>query len=212
MAKGKSPEPGAKSEHHTSKSEHHKSEHHHSSHRKGPSAIVIKSGQGAAVQGKRTAAQADKESKADKGGTAAATKTARQKLPGQPEDKKKEKGGKKEKKKEIKRGKAPKINKYLAMLGIGHDIILRDPTAIEAAQALDLQQWHLRKLRIRFQEIDIDGSGTIDADEFFNSVGEQRTPFTDKLFSLIGNVNKIHCIANSMLLITPFRSGWKWND
>mmetsp|Transcript_32101 Transcript_32101/g.54133 ORF Transcript_32101/g.54133 Transcript_32101/m.54133 type:complete len:327 (+) Transcript_32101:235-1215(+) len=65
------------------------------------------------------------------------------------------------------------------------DVQLQDPWAIEAAQALDLQQWHLRRLKLRFDKIDLDGSGNIDYDEFFESIGEVRSPFTDKLFALI---------------------------
>ncbi|KAJ1434657.1 hypothetical protein B484DRAFT_446516 [Ochromonadaceae sp. CCMP2298] len=65
------------------------------------------------------------------------------------------------------------------------DVSLTDPWAVEAAQALDLQQWHLRRLRMRFDKIDLDSSGNIDYDEFFESIGETRSPFTDKLFALI---------------------------
>lgn len=65
-------------------------------------------------------------------------------------------------------------------------VTLIDPMAVEAVQALDLQPWHLRRLRARFNIIDIDGSGAIDYDEFFEAVGEDRSPFTDKLFALIG--------------------------
>lgn len=64
-------------------------------------------------------------------------------------------------------------------------VVLTDPMATEAVQALDLQPWHLRRLRARFNFIDIDGSGAIDYDEFFEAVGEDRSPFTDKLFALI---------------------------
>jgi hypothetical protein len=67
------------------------------------------------------------------------------------------------------------------------DVTLTDPWAIEAVQALDLQQWHLRRLKMRFDKIDLDSSGNIDYDEFFESIGEMRSPFTDKLFALIGN-------------------------
>ena len=37
-----------------------------------------------------------------------------------------------------------------------------------------------------FNHIDVDRSGTIDREEFMRSVGEQRSPFTDRLFDLIG--------------------------
>lgn len=69
------------------------------------------------------------------------------------------------------------------------EVVLQDPWAIEAAQALDLQQWHLRRLKVRFDKIDLDGSGNIDYDEFFESIGEMRSPFTDKLFALIGKLS-----------------------
>jgi Ca2+-binding EF-hand superfamily protein len=102
-------------------------------------------------------------------------------------------GGKKAKKeKKEKKKKRPKkkgggcVNSILSKLGIGGEkVVLIDPRAIEAAQALDLRPHHLRKLRARFDQVDLDGSGAIDADEFFESVQEQRSPFTDKLFALI---------------------------
>ena len=65
-------------------------------------------------------------------------------------------------------------------------VTITDPMAAEAIQALDLQAWHLRRLRAKFDKIDIDGSGAIDYDEFFEAVNENRSPFTDKLFALIG--------------------------
>jgi Ca2+-binding EF-hand superfamily protein len=65
------------------------------------------------------------------------------------------------------------------------DVVLRDPRAIEAADALHLTQRHLRKLRAKFDEIDIDGSGNIDVEEFFEYCGESRSPITDRLFNLI---------------------------
>ncbi len=95
----------------------------------------------------------------------------------------------KDKKKKAKPRKKSTYEKIAQNLGfyVGN-VVLRDPRAIEAAQALDLQQKHLRRLRVKFDKIDIDGSGNIDYDEFFESVGETRSPFTDKLFSLIGTV------------------------
>ena len=73
-----------------------------------------------------------------------------------------------------------------AAFGIGvATITLSDPRAIEAAQMLDMTQKHLRLLKRSFEIIDLDGSGNIDATEFLESLGEQRSPFTDKLFSVI---------------------------
>jgi hypothetical protein len=94
---------------------------------------------------------------------------------------------KKEKIKKAKPRKKTLYEKTAQWLGfyVGN-VLLKDPRALEAAQALDLHQNHLRRLRLKFDKIDIDNSGNIDYDEFFESVGETRSPFTDKLFSLIG--------------------------
>lgn len=88
--------------------------------------------------------------------------------------------------KKKKGGKKSCLQRFLRQWGIGVGVIkLSDPRAIEAAQALDLKQSDLRQLRMKFDEVDIDGSGQIDAEEFFESVGEHRSPFTDKVFDFI---------------------------
>lgn len=100
------------------------------------------------------------------------------------------------KKKKEKRDRAkPKARKFgffanlFAEMGIGTNVVqLTDPYALEAAQALDLRPYHLRILQAKFNRIDIDGSGSIDVTEFLDSVGERRSPFTDKLFALIGKI------------------------
>lgn len=91
------------------------------------------------------------------------------------------------KKKVVKKTLFDKIGKYLGFY-IG-TVTLTDPWAIEAAQALDLRQSHLRTLKTQFDKVDLDSSGNIDFDEFFESIGEARSPFTDKLFALIGAYN-----------------------
>ena len=47
------------------------------------------------------------------------------------------------------------------------------PKAIEMCNALGLGQWHLRILKEKFEEIDVDNSGNIDPEEFFESMDEQ---------------------------------------
>lgn len=77
-------------------------------------------------------------------------------------------------------------DKLMASLGLSvQNAVLRDPRAIESANALGLRPHHIRKLKAKFDTIDIDGSGAIDYDEFFEAIGEQRSPFTDRLFNLI---------------------------
>ena len=51
--------------------------------------------------------------------------------------------------------------------------------------ALGLSQKHLRILRDKFDDIDVDGSGNIDSVEFFESMGEMRSKITDELFSMM---------------------------
>lgn len=95
--------------------------------------------------------------------------------------------GQKKKKKSSKPGKKKGcFTSCLNSLGIGNATIqLSDPKTIEAAQMLDLTQRHLRLLKSSFDVIDLDGSGNIDASEFLEALGEQRSPFTDKLFAVI---------------------------
>ena len=86
----------------------------------------------------------------------------------------------------VRKKKKSMLEQFFNSFGIGFGSVdLRDPRAIEAAQALNLTPGHLRKLKIKFDRIDIDGSGSIDSDEFFEAVGEQRSPLTDRLFALI---------------------------
>ena len=97
-------------------------------------------------------------------------------------------GSKKKKKKKASSGGKKKgcFTSFLNKLGIGNaTITLSDPKTIEAAQTLDLNQKHLRLLKESFDRIDLDGSGNIDASEFLEALGEQRSPFTDKLFAVI---------------------------
>lgn len=55
----------------------------------------------------------------------------------------------------------------------------------ETVEALGLGPRHLRRLKRRFDAIDIDGSGNIDYDELFEELQENRSSITDALFRLI---------------------------
>lgn len=91
----------------------------------------------------------------------------------------------KEAKKPEKRERKKKSKGLFSCFGSSEEVVLKDPRALEAAEALGLKPWHLRKLKDKFEEIDIDGSGSIDSVELFEAVGEARSPFTDALFALI---------------------------
>ena len=107
----------------------------------------------------REAAAAEKAKQNDKRGEKSTRKRTQQVTKKKPE---------KEAKARVK--KKSILGKCLLQFGLNFtNVILRDPRAIEAAQALNLQPWHLRKLKVKFDLIDIDGSGAIDQDEFFEA-------------------------------------------
>lgn len=97
-----------------------------------------------------------------------------------------DKGGAKKKKKIKSTQKGGCLLKFFSSFGIGvANVVLTDPKAIDTCQILDLDQRHLRKIKASYDKIDLDGSGSIDCTEFLEAMGEQRSPFTDKLFAAI---------------------------
>lgn len=60
-----------------------------------------------------------------------------------------------------------------------------DSAAAQATWELGLTQQDLRHLKNSFELVDLDGSGEIDYDEFFELIQDARSPFTDALFALI---------------------------
>jgi len=57
--------------------------------------------------------------------------------------------------------------------------------AFKTVQALKLTNKDLRKLKIEFDLVDLDHSGSIEMSEFFAMLDEPKTPYTDALFKLI---------------------------
>ncbi|OQR88945.1 hypothetical protein THRCLA_10009 [Thraustotheca clavata] len=62
------------------------------------------------------------------------------------------------------------------------DVILKRQETEDAVMKYLLGQVELKKLRELFDHIDINRSGTIDYDEFFDLIEDRRTPFSDNLF------------------------------
>lgn len=54
-----------------------------------------------------------------------------------------------------------------------------------------LLQAEIRRLKLVFDMIDLDEQGNIDFDEFFEAVGEPRTPFTDIVFTLVDDPSSL---------------------
>jgi Ca2+-binding EF-hand superfamily protein len=74
---------------------------------------------------------------------------------------------------------------YEIFTGRAGSIELKNKHARQVAEALDLQPWHLRRMRRRFDDIDVDRSGNVSAAEFLEATGASRSAFTDKLFAMI---------------------------
>ena len=106
------------------------------------------------------------------------------KKPGKKKKKKKKKGDGLDEKNTF-TPKKKKKNFITKLFSSTPDVIIRDPRALEAVDALHLTQHHLKKLRDKFDSIDVDGSGSIDTEEFFEAMEENRSPITDRLFALI---------------------------
>ena len=80
------------------------------------------------------------------------------------------------------------VGKYCRMIcssDANLNIDLKLPVALEAVRRLHLSGDDLRVLRKNFNYIDEDESGEIDYLEFLDHMGERRTVFTDKVYSLI---------------------------
>jgi len=64
-------------------------------------------------------------------------------------------------------------------------VTLMDEKTKAIAKSLNLSQHHLKKMKMNFDEIDVDGSGNIDIEEMFEFLDEKRSPFTDAVFALV---------------------------
>ncbi|POM81082.1 hypothetical protein PHPALM_1001 [Phytophthora palmivora] len=65
------------------------------------------------------------------------------------------------------------------------DIVLSRPATIEVVVKYQLGQHELKKFKACFRQIDLDASGVIDCDEFFEFIDETKTPFSEGLFRMI---------------------------
>ncbi|KAL4147664.1 hypothetical protein PRNP1_011418 [Phytophthora ramorum] len=65
------------------------------------------------------------------------------------------------------------------------DIMLTRPATIAVVVKYQLGQHELKKFKTCFRQIDLDSSGVIDYDEFFEFIDETKTPFSEGLFRMI---------------------------
>eukprot|EP00644_Phytophthora_capsici_P001315 jgi/Phyca11/542784/estExt2_Genewise1Plus.C_PHYCAscaffold_100169 len=65
------------------------------------------------------------------------------------------------------------------------DIQLTRPATIAVVVKYQLGQHELKKFKSCFKQIDLDASGVIDYDEFFEFIDETKTPFSESLFRMI---------------------------
>lgn len=86
--------------------------------------------------------------------------------------------------------KKPQLNRWQKVKRFfctyGEYIEFEEGSAAQAVvEALMLTQGDLKRMKARFKAIDVDGSGEIDYDEFFEMIQEPRSPYADNLFTLI---------------------------
>ena len=60
--------------------------------------------------------------------------------------------------------------------------------SMSIARSLMLTGEDIHRIKASYDAVDVDGAGEMDFDEFFEMLGEPRTPFTDAVFTLIDNV------------------------
>ena len=86
------------------------------------------------------------------------------------------------------------------------DIVLSEDSQA-ASDSLRLGPRELRRIKNAYDEIDVDGSGEIDYDEFMDFLDDKRSPFTDAVFALVDkaraamifncNHDEIGCVATA---------------
>lgn len=65
-------------------------------------------------------------------------------------------------------------------------IVLPEPSkAAKAVNILRLKQKHLWRMKRKFVSVDVDGSGSIDGEEFFHVLEEPKSPFADERYIFI---------------------------
>ena len=90
-----------------------------------------------------------------------------------------------EKSKRVKQSATSKFLGKLCGISSHGPIEVESDAARNSVQRLRLRSSDLLRLRMSFNEIDIDESGEIDYDEFMEAMEERRTAFTDAVFRLI---------------------------
>jgi hypothetical protein len=79
------------------------------------------------------------------------------------------------------------FDSLLKMLSSRKEVEL-NAKSMSIARALMLTGDEIRRIKASYDAVDVDGAGEMDFDEFFEMLGEPRTPFTDAVFTLIDNV------------------------
>ena len=79
------------------------------------------------------------------------------------------------------------VESLLKMLSGRKEVELNAKSGAKA-RALMLTGDDIHKIKASYDAVDVDGAGEMDFDEFFEMLGEPRTPFTDAIFTLVDNV------------------------
>lgn len=87
-----------------------------------------------------------------------------------------------------KRAKSVWRRSWEKLFGSKEEIKLRKKTK-EMLSALMITEEEVRRMKSVFDDVDLDGAGEMDFDEFMEMIGEKRTPFTDAVFTVVDDPN-----------------------
>ena len=76
------------------------------------------------------------------------------------------------------------LRKILPCLEVKPEVNL-EGMSLNAVKLLGFSEQDIIKIKLRFDEIDIDQTGEIDYNEFLDDISETRSPFVDAVFSLV---------------------------
>ncbi|KAF0756894.1 hypothetical protein AaE_004449 [Aphanomyces astaci] len=97
---------------------------------------------------------------------------------------------------------ASSIKRYKSVLQVSRskksgDITLESQRTIDTVLKYQMGQCELRKLKEVFNYIDVDRTGQISFEEFFEFIDENRNPYSESLFRLIGEMTSAMCVAGT---------------
>ena len=76
------------------------------------------------------------------------------------------------------------LRKHIPCLQVKQEVNL-EGMSLNAVKLLGFSEKDIIKIKLRFDDIDIDQTGEIDYTEFLDDISETRSPFVDAVFQLV---------------------------